>query len=592
MITNLNDVTVAIESNGTGWRSEQIAGQEVWATRQTICANCGTELESQHKKDVNTHKFCSNCGKMILLTNQFSLSVPKEYNDYSTRKKPEPIQNNAFREMFMYIEHGKYRFDILKFTCRIDVEFSFTKNPHFIKEANRIKGINYDIGLRSLYKAEIKPVSTKINFVSCYSYDLNKKPGERMTLAINEPDNYIEINKKTIAEVYGTHRCHDIILTHSATTQWVRDNIYNATASKSLKNTLIAFQEPSLRLELAIKHGLSSYDIVIKNPTATKLHEILGISKACLKFATDKEKDKYSALENAYRTNYRKEIFELYHKVGDKYKEFFKDCEMFYNDSDVRFISGYQTKEKISYLYCIGYDMARLYTYLTEECKWQQGLQFSTALGELYDYVKMCEEMELRDYDRYPKALRTRHDVIAMRYNSVKMNKEEAKNFNDVVKKYKKLEYKTTKYLLKIAQSPKELVQEGQELNHCVGSYADRMANESNVIFFMRSVDNPDKALVTIEIMKEGNALDGFKIRLGQCKGSFNRGLSTEERNFINQFKKTVLSKAIIDDMGNVILIKPEKDADVNIKEREQALLENNDTIVIEDDELLTAIAN
>ena len=593
MITNIDNLTVIVNASGpSSWNGINVAGESLWVKQRNVCAKCQCEVESSGVKE------CPHCNAKVITSMQKYLNasdVPQEYETYSARKKPASIEKSQKTNIFKVIEHSQYRFDILKASVEVTGEYIFEKNPHYIDKSKRDEEINYGIPLEAVFTSRYKVKSMDIKFKSCYSYDLNKKPGERITLEVDEIGNFIEVNKKNLELVYTCDKCGDVSGAGMANTQWIRQKIYNASASKSLRNTLFSFEDPSLKTELAIKHNLSIDDIIIKNHTATKLHEMLGVSKACLKFIIDQDNSKYSEIENTYRESYKKRILELYHNLGDGYRKFFKDIEMFCNDESIRFFSAFQVRDKITTLYYIGYDMNRLYEYLTEECKWQQGLSFNRALDDLYDYAKMCEELELRDYDRYPKALRTRHDVIVMRYNSVKMDKEEEQNFENVVKKYKKLEYKTSKYLLRIAKSPKELVQEGNDLNHCVGSYADRMANETNVIFFLREIDSPNKSLATIEINKIGNDIDGYKLKLGQCKGAFNRNLDIEEKRFINKFGKSVLGKAIVCDDGQIKIIRDEdrkKDKVItleDLKALEKALLENNDTIAMCEEVIATA---
>ena len=577
MITNLNKVSVKINVGSRYWKifnNDETAG---WVKDEIICARC--------KQPVDSSQYTSKCPHCESL---FAGVIEEGFNFNNINFNDGKLKANLgeglklsdskkSKTLFQVIEHSAYRFDILKINVKLSGEFISKINPYYIPEEDRSESISYGTGLTSYYMIEYVLKDFKIEFLSCFSYDLDKKPNERITLEKDKPGNFLEFNKENVYSVYQDERCSDIKKSVNRKTKWICEYIYDATASKMLKNTILNFQEPPLKLELAIKHNISSDDMIIKNPNATKLHEILGVSKACLKFIIDPDLDKYSEIEKVYKTNFKKKILELYYNLGDRYRKFFKDMEIFFNDKNC--FDTLQAKEKIAELYYVGYDLNRLYQYLTEECKWQQGLNFPEALTNLYDYVNMCEEMELKDYDRYPKALRTRHDVMVMRYNSISMNQKEQANFDNVVSKYKKLEYKNSKYILRIAKTPKELVHEGNDLNHCVGSYADKMASESNVIFFLRDINEPDKSLVTIEINKDGSQLHGYTLKLGQCKGLYNRSLVSQEKSFVNEFTKKVLNKAYIDDNGEIQIRKTVKKKVTTIKDLEQALIENDDTL-------------
>lgn len=583
MITELNQITTTI-NGGSGWCLPKIQGREIWVAQTKTCSACGEYLETNCIT-------CPKCNAFVVHNEDLDLYIPDRYQDIKDLDKGlEPVHAKKTINKIVYIEHSPYRFDILAIKIYMEGIYRFRNNPYRISDEDRIAGISYDTGLRAHYYTSLEDMKSTIEFISCFSYDINKKPGQRSTLEVGEVGNFVDINKKTLASVYSDERCQDVRLITNTRTSWIIDKISNASSIKTLKNTLASFEEPSLKTELAIKHNLHPREIVVQNATATTLHEILGISKAYLKFITKDEADKKSYVTQLLRKNDKKFMFKIYHEVGDKYKEFYSMLEKYHEaNSDTVSLSAYYNRKELLTFFKLGFNMNRLYEYLTEECVWQQGLTPQIALNELYDYVNMCEQLELKDYDRYPKALRTRHDVMTMRYNSVKMNDKQQKCFEDVTEKYKPLEYKDKNYLLRIAKNPLELVYEGSELNHCVGSYADRMADESSIIFFLRDIEQPDKPLATIEIKRLGNDVEGYTLYLGDCRGAFNRKLDSKERTFINKFKKQILKESHIDDFGKLIINKPEKK--LSQKDKTKVLLENADTILVED-EVLQAAAN
>lgn len=56
-------------------------------------------------------------------------------------------------------------------------------------------------------------------------------------------------------------------------------------------------------------------------------------------------------------------------------------------------------------------------------------------------------------------------------------------------------------YVVYLAQSPAELVREGEALRHCVGrmGYDRKFAKEQSLIFFVRSATDTETPLATIE---------------------------------------------------------------------------------------------
>ena len=74
--------------------------------------------------------------------------------------------------------------------------------------------------------------------------------------------------------------------------------------------------------------------------------------------------------------------------------------------------------------------------------------------------------------------------------------------FAEVAEKYLPLQRnRNENFICVIARTPEDLVKEGEFLNHCVGrmNYDQRIAKEQSLIFFIRSITEPDKPFVTVE---------------------------------------------------------------------------------------------
>ncbi len=127
------------------------------------------------------------------------------------------------------------------------------------------------------------------------------------------------------------------------------------------------------------------------------------------------------------------------------------------------------------------------------------------------DYFKACNYLGLNmteDKNRYPHDFKRWHDIRIDEYNTAKALKDEQERkalyekFSAVASKYLGLEYdKKSVYIAIIAQKPSDLIREGDELHHCVGrmGYDQKFAREESLIFFIRTKDEPEKPLVTVE---------------------------------------------------------------------------------------------
>ncbi|MBQ4444269.1 MAG: PcfJ domain-containing protein [Clostridia bacterium] len=134
-----------------------------------------------------------------------------------------------------------------------------------------------------------------------------------------------------------------------------------------------------------------------------------------------------------------------------------------------------------------------------------------TSIANYRDYYKACTELDMDmsiPRNRYPHDFRYWHDVRIDQYHT-KLAEEDAKKraelyakFSSVIEKYTMLERnKGEGYVVIIAQSPAELIKEGNALNHCVGrcNYDQKVAREESLIFFVRRTSEIDVPFVTME---------------------------------------------------------------------------------------------
>lgn len=183
----------------------------------------------------------------------------------------------------------------------------------------------------------------------------------------------------------------------------------------------------------------------------------------------------------------------------------------------------------------MGYEPNRLIDYLFRDI-YNQGLELcfsdgwsnkDSALQLLFDYASMNRDMK-KDYEKYPRYLSTLHDITQKNY---KIKEDEILNekFQTVVEQMKenKIEYSDDEYSIVIPKSIKDLVDEGQNLSHCVASYYKRMANNETSVVFLRSKYSLDKSLVTVEVR------DGIVV---QAKGKSNTEPKEKEKQFIKKY--------------------------------------------------------
>lgn len=153
------------------------------------------------------------------------------------------------------------------------------------------------------------------------------------------------------------------------------------------------------------------------------------------------------------------------------------------------------------------------------------------------DYVTCC--IELR-YDLTDTAISRPHNFQEMhdRVTSLVRDlraKREAEKLKGVQAVYEQLhdliEWTDGKLLVRMAHDAGDLIREGREMQHCVGTYGRRVAEGQCFILFIRRAAEPDKAFYTVEIKP-----DLTRLKIVQCRGYRNSDRSAEERAEVEAF--------------------------------------------------------
>lgn len=154
------------------------------------------------------------------------------------------------------------------------------------------------------------------------------------------------------------------------------------------------------------------------------------------------------------------------------------------------------------------------------------------------DYCHMCKNLEI-DPDinniKTCEELQDRHDKILIIYRISKTKLNEGK-YSDIKSTYQDFVYENDKYLIRYPETLKEIVEEGSELHHCVGSYCDRVLQKTDYILFLREKTNPSASFITINLIETPY---GFECK--QAHGKYNCQISDypEAETFLNEwFKK------------------------------------------------------
>lgn len=185
-------------------------------------------------------------------------------------------------------------------------------------------------------------------------------------------------------------------------------------------------------------------------------------------------------------------------------------------------VNGYHM---LSLIRDFNYDIKSLLNQTLEYYLPFENVNFRDACSLLYDYYRMANIIG-RDVKKYPRYLKSIHDIIAINFKAYKKEYDE-ELFKKVVSTKKELEYEGKKYAIKLPESPKDIIQEGTDLHHCVGSYVDKIIEGDTLIIFLRETNSKDCSLVTVEYRNNS---------ITQAKGSCNRAMNKDERQFLEKY--------------------------------------------------------
>lgn len=257
--------------------------------------------------------------------------------------------------------------------------------------------------------------------------------------------------------------------------------------------------------EILYKSGFEIEDIMqfwISNPKGKNPKEILGLTKTQLKLFRKYKVDQRYMSKAKVQDKENQKFLSLLMYVESLDEEFglemlgrFLNYETAYTYDGT--MNTYHSALRVAKRY--GLNEKRLIRYLYYECQVSQGADYGSAISNYRDYIRMVTEMEYKRFDKYPKYLKTMHDIVAMNYN-IKLNEIELKQWEKAYDNNKEFKANLGRHIIFPPQSPEDLVEEGNHLGHCVGSYVGKVRKETSVILFLRDKKDADTPLVTVEV--------------------------------------------------------------------------------------------
>ena len=131
----------------------------------------------------------------------------------------------------------------------------------------------------------------------------------------------------------------------------------------------------------------------------------------------------------------------------------------------------------------------------------------------------------------YPKNLTKAHDKVMKEYKE-KTNAAITKNIFEYAKELEKFNFKNNELVIFPAESQEDIIKESKVLEHCVRTYAKKVAARKTSIFFIRKKKSREEPYVTLELREN---------RVMQCRGYKNNvGIPLDEKVkfFVNDWCK------------------------------------------------------
>lgn len=151
----------------------------------------------------------------------------------------------------------------------------------------------------------------------------------------------------------------------------------------------------------------------------------------------------------------------------------------------------------------------------------------SNILNMLSDTLKFAKDLNV-PINGFPKVLTIEHNKLAYFHRKYLIE-----NKNEIMseKAREDLMFENDEFAIIPCRNSNELINEGNSLNHCVGSYSSRIINDESSILFLRKKEDISKPYITIEVKRN---------RITQLQGNSGRrnSFNKETENFIENWIK------------------------------------------------------
>ncbi len=351
---------------------------------------------------------------------------------------------------------------------------------------------------------------------------------------------YGDFDKQILDKLTGTDEdINEFVLYYNFAKSYLNYNTRVKTFSGLLEKYFLKLESYNLSEDFTLKEMSLEYANYLKS--GVLLSDDIYLRKKFFKYCKGEFKLRKDILRITHKSNIK--LDETFLEYYYKDKEFLYSLILILDDLQVyeELDLSYCGYEKSLYyllkdnrfysLYTLGYPIKSIIEMYLNYFSVYENFNLKSYLNFLMDYANMMNLMGISKYKRFPKYLKSIHDITTIEFNLFKKNYDE-EIFKKQVREDLFFEYfanqkEDKNFIVEIPQKTEDLKFEGKKLNHCVGSYIDRVITGKTQIVFLRK--EKQKPLITLEIKDD---------RIIQAKGESNRNLFKHEYDYLKIYAR------------------------------------------------------
>lgn len=274
-------------------------------------------------------------------------------------------------------------------------------------------------------------------------------------------------------------------------------------------------------IDVALKNGFDLIDYIEMYQTYPKVEMFLKLQK--LRMIKES-----LAARNTYRWNILEDLSKKDIRFIQKYDPTYNELKSY----RVLKIDNYEIIKKAAVAGFADLNKEQKVNAKTIEYIYQKVIEKEMiSYVDYEDYLNWCEDLGINLKDKrilYPKVFKKAHDEAQIQYTLLK-EKICDKGIRKYAKELEKYIFKEKELTIKPIQTQKELITESVKLQHCVRTYAEKIAHRKTSIFAIRENSNPKEPFVTLEL--KNNVVI-------QCRAFKNKEPADNVKRFVNDWCK------------------------------------------------------